>query len=67
MMGGWWLPFPERLGGLPQPFYISASACASVLGVKNNQGWERKDTLSFSAVKQGFFYLVSKGAAGRQV
>ena len=76
IVGGWeggqrtvcgGFPSLRRLGGPPQPFRISASACASVLGVKNNQRWECKDTLSFFAVEQGFCYLVSKGAAGWQV
>lgn len=60
-------PSIRRLGSPPQPFYISASAWASVLGVKNSQGWECKDMLSFSAMERGFCYRISKGAAGRQV
>ena len=60
-------PFLRRLGSSLQPFCISTSAWASVLGVKNSQGWECKDMLSFSATKQGFCYCVSKGAVGLQV
>lgn len=67
MMRGWGLPLLRSLGGPLQPFYISVPACVSVLGVKNNQRWEHKDTLSFSAMEPGFFYLLSKGAAGEQV
>ena len=66
MMEGGGFPSLRSLGGPLQPFYISVPACVSVLGVKNNQRWERKDTLS-SAMEPEFCYLLSKGAAGEQV
>lgn len=40
------------------PLCFSFCLSLSVLGVKNSQGWECKDTLSFSAMEQGFCYLV---------